>query len=98
MQDVALAQANVPELRGANECLDVAISNQHFIIPVPKSTPDIPVGRWTRVSFAYDKYNGRRVLLKGSWRVLLENVKPEGEIYRLLHEKKGSQHPFLLDG
>lgn len=87
-QDVALAQAIVPELRGANGCLDVTISNQHFIIPSPESMPDIPVGRWTRASFAYDKHNGRRVLLKDSWRVLLEGVKPEGEIYRLLHEKR----------
>jgi hypothetical protein len=70
--------------------LDVTISNQHFIIPSPESTvtPDIPVGRWTRASFAYDKQNGRRVLLKDSWRVLLGGVKPEGEIYRLLHEKR----------
>jgi thiamine kinase-like enzyme len=89
-QDVALAQANVPELRGANECLDVTISNQHFIIPTPESMlqVDIPVGRWTRVSFAYNKHNGCRVLLKDSWRILAEGVNPEGEIYRLLHEKR----------
>jgi len=43
-QDVALAQAHVPKLQGAKECLDVTISNQHFIIPFPESMPDIPVG------------------------------------------------------
>ena len=88
LQDVAIAQANVPELGKANNFLDVTISDQHFIIPSPESTPDIPVGRWTRASFAYDKHNGRRVLLKDSWRVLLEGIKPEGDIYRLLHEKR----------
>ncbi len=39
------------------------------------------------MSFAYDKHNGHRVLLKDSWHVLLEGIKLEGEIYRLLHEK-----------
>jgi hypothetical protein len=87
-QDVLLAQANVPELQGANEFLDVTIKDQHFIISSPESTPHIPVGRWTRASFAYDKHNGRRVLLKDSWRVVLEGVKPEGEVYHLLHEKR----------
>ena len=93
-QDVALAKAKVPELREANECLDVTISNQHFIIPPPESTPTIPVGHWTRVSFAYDKDNGRRVLLKDSWRVLLKGVRPEGEIYCQLHEYKVPNIPF----
>src|SRR5216684_4702794 len=87
LQDVALAQAHVPKLQGVKECLDVTILNQHFIIPSPESTPDIPVDRWTHTSFAYDKHNGRRVLLKDSWHVLLEGIKLEGEIYRLLHEK-----------
>ncbi len=59
LQDVALAQAHVPELQGAKECLDITISNQHFIIPSSESTPDIPVGCWTCASFTYDKHNGR---------------------------------------
>jgi len=58
LQDVALAQAYVPELQGAKECLDVTISNQHFIISSPESTPDISVGHWTCTSFAYNKHNG----------------------------------------
>ena len=58
LQDVALAKASVPELKDAEGCLDVTISNQHFIISLPKSMPDIPVGRWTHVSFAYDKQTG----------------------------------------
>src|SRR5713226_8952132 len=67
LQDVALAQAHVPKLQGVKECLDVTISNQHFIIPSPESTPNIPVGCWTHVSFTYNKHNGHRVLLKDSW-------------------------------
>ncbi len=86
-QDVALVQAHVPKLQGVKECLDITISNQHFIIPSPESTPDIPVGCWTCTSFAYDKHNGCQVLLKESWCVLLEGIKLEGEIYCLLHEK-----------
>jgi len=49
--------------------------------------PNIPVGCCTHVSFTYDKHNGYQVLLKDSWHVLLEGIKPEGEIYCLLHKK-----------
>jgi hypothetical protein len=59
------------------------------------STPDIPVGRWTRGSFTYDQHNKRRVFLKDSWHVLLDDVKPEGEIYRLLYEKGVPNIPFF---
>ena len=59
LQDVAIAQANIPKLQKANKFLDVTISDQHFIIPSPESTPNIPVGRWTCTSFTYNKYNGR---------------------------------------
>jgi hypothetical protein len=94
-QDVKDAQVMVPELRGVTRCLDVTLSDQHFIIPAPTSTPDIPVGRWTRGSFAYDQHNKRRVFLKDSWRVLLDDVKPEGEIYSLLYEKGVPNIPFF---
>ena len=87
LQDVAIAQANVPKLQKANEFLDVTILNQHFIIPSPESTPDILVGYWICILFAYDKHNGYQVLLKDSWHVLLESIKPEGDIYYLFHEK-----------
>lgn len=86
-QDIKLAKNKVPELREAKWCLDVTLSDQHFIIPVPTSTPDIPVGRWTRATFAYDTARKRRVFLKDSWRVLLDDVKPEGDIYQLLHRE-----------
>src|SRR5260370_23312050 len=96
LQDVALAQAHVPEFQGVKECLDITISNQHFIIPSPESMPDIPVGHWTRASFTYNKHNGCQVLLKDSWRVLLEGIKPEGEIYHLLPENGFPNIPTYL--
>ena len=58
-QDIQLAKNKVSELREAKSCLDVTLSDRHFIIPVPASTPDIPVGRWTRASFAYDTIQKR---------------------------------------
>lgn len=87
-EDVERARSIVPELQGAERCLDVMISDDHFIIPPPGSPPHIPVGRWTRASSAYDKRRNRRVFLKDSWRVVIEGVKPEGETYCLLHEKQ----------
>ena len=44
LQDVAIAQANVPELWKVNKFLDVTILDQHFIIPSSESIPDILVG------------------------------------------------------
>jgi len=40
------------------------------------------------VSIAYDVQRERRVLLKDSWRVLIDDIKPEGVVYNMLHEKK----------
>ena len=80
----------------AGECLDVTISDKHFIIPSPAPTPNIPVGRWTRASLAYDKQEGRQVLLKDSWRVLLEGVTSEGDIYHILHQNKVPNIPTHL--
>jgi len=50
--------------------------------------PDVPVGRWTRSSLAFDVQTERRVFLKDSWRILAKDIEPEGEIYHQLHEKK----------
>jgi hypothetical protein len=98
LQDIAIAQANVPKLWEANKFLDITILDQHFIIPSPESTPDIPVGCWTYASFTYDKHNhnGHQVLLKDSWHVLLESIKPEGDIYHLFHEKQVPNIPSYM--
>jgi hypothetical protein len=93
--DVTSAKKNIPGWP-AGECLDVTISNQHFIIPSPGPTPDIPVGRQTRVSLAYDKRNERKVFLKDSWRVLLDGIISEGDTYDILYQKKVPNIPSYL--
>jgi hypothetical protein len=85
--EIKLAKAAVPELAEVKTFLAVDISDRSYIICSPESRPRIPVGRWTRTSFAYDIKEKRRVFLKDSWRVLEDDVQPEGEIYAQL--KKG---------
>jgi len=69
-----------------------------YIICSPEPRPDIPVGRWTRSSFAYDIQNRHQVLLKDSWHVILDNIKPEGEIYKQLHDGKVPNIPLYKLG
>jgi len=77
--EVKSAKAVVPELKSL---VAVGHLGNRYIICPPMSRPRIPVGRWTRPSIAFDIRNKRRVFLKDSWRVLLEDGKPEGVIYR----------------
>jgi len=49
-----------------------------------------------RASIAYDVQMGKRVLLKDSWQVLLEGIKPEGKVYALLHENAVPNIPYCL--
>ncbi|KAH9015180.1 hypothetical protein EDB84DRAFT_1277390 [Lactarius hengduanensis] len=79
------------DLASAKSLLAVSIADplhpqqsSRYIICAPFSRPDIPAGRWTRTSIAYDVRRRKRVLLKDSWRVLLDDVTPEGEIYARL--------------
>jgi hypothetical protein len=90
------AKAIVPELREAVSLLAVEHLGNRYIICPPESQPYIPVGRWTRPSIAFDTRNERRVFLKVSWRVIRNDIQPEGVIYRRLHEAKVSNIPFLL--
>lgn len=84
----------VEELRQPKSLLSVTIQDsrsqesRRFIIGPPSVPADTPVGRRTRISIAYDVKMDKRVLLKDSWRVLLEGIKPEGEIYAVLHREK----------
>jgi hypothetical protein len=82
---IGLAKAAVPELAKANSFLAVTASDGRFIIRSPDARPDVPVGRWTRTSFAYDVNNKRRVILKDSWRIQVDDIEPEGKIYEMLH-------------
>jgi Fungal protein kinase len=84
--EVARAKSIVPELEDKRSFLTLTISDQRFVIHSPKSLLHVPVGHWTRVSFAFDIGNECRVLLKDSWRVLLDGIMPEGDIYLQLRE------------
>jgi hypothetical protein len=94
--EIKLAKAAVSELAGANSFLAVDISDRRYIIQGPETWPRIPVGRWTRPSFAYDVEGNCRVLLKDSWRVLLPDIEPEGDIYQQLHEQRVPNIPRCL--
>ena len=95
--EVAQAKLIVPELKDKKAFLAFTISKQRFITHGPvASEPRIPVGRWTRVSFACDINQKRRVLLKDSWRVFLRDFEPEGKTYRRLHEHKVPNIPLCL--
>ena len=83
------------DLADAKSLLTVTISDpgcshesSRYVILPPCARPDIPVGRWTRISIAYDVRRNKRVLMKDSWRVVLQGVIPEGEIYAKLHQNK----------
>jgi hypothetical protein len=65
-----------------------------YIICGPCAQPDIPVGRWTRASIAYDVRRKKRVLLKDSWRVLQDDIAPEGEVYAKLHQHDVPNIPY----
>jgi len=58
----------------------------NLIICAPYAQPDIPAGRWTRTSIAYDVQAEKCVFLKDSWRIHLDDIPPEGETYARLHE------------
>jgi len=58
----------------------------HYIVCGPCAQPDIPVGRWTRTSIAYDVQRDKCVILKDSWRISLEDIMPEGDVYKMLHK------------
>lgn len=68
--------------------------SRQYIIPSPRARPAIPVGRWTRASIAYDVHRKQRVLLKDSWRLLLDDVHPEGMVYERLHKNSVPNVPY----
>jgi hypothetical protein len=89
------AARTIPELNHSEPLLSVNIQDsrsqesRRFIISRTTSVQNnIPVGRRTRISIAYDVKTAKRVLIKDSWRVLLEGIEPEGEIYAVLHREK----------
>jgi hypothetical protein len=73
---------------------DQSQESSTYVIRGPSARPDIPTGRWTRTSIAYDVQRNMRVLLKDSWRVLLEDITPEGEVYARLHQHSVPNIPY----
>lgn len=65
---------------------DLPQKTNRYVISAPYACPDIPVGRWTRTSIAYDVQRKKRVFMKDSWRVLRDDITPEGEVYAKLHQ------------
>jgi hypothetical protein len=53
----------------------------YYVITPPVARPHMPFGRATRTSIAYDIEYGRIVFFKDSWRVDLEGMLKEGDIY-----------------
>ena len=89
----------VKEWAEAEAFLAITISHRPFIIPHPEVRPHIPVGRWTRSSIAFDVDKQRRVYLKDFWRVLMDDIEPEGQIYDRLHTNNVPNiPPCLLSG
>jgi hypothetical protein len=69
----------------------------YFIVPAPRATPYTPPGRATRVFTAYDIMRKKNVILKDSWRVNLEDIKPEGVTYDVLMKANVRHIPRCLD-
>ena len=97
------AREKVEELANATSLLSLSIPNTSqsrdpscYIIESPRPRPGVPAGRWTRTSIAYDVQRQRRVLIKDSWRVSLEGIKPEGEIYGILHAHSVPHVPICI--
>jgi len=91
-KDEELEARKLKELADVTSLLSLSISApfqpskpNRYIICAPCSRPDIPAGRWTWISIAYDVQRRKRVLLKDSWWVSLQDTTPEGQIYEILH-------------
>jgi Fungal protein kinase len=52
-----------------------------YVVASPIPSPWIPVGRWTRTSIGYDIQREKQILLKDSWRLVIDGVLKEGDVY-----------------
>lgn len=89
------ARSVVDELAKEDSLLLLAIPEpdggpapRRYVVSQPRAQPEVPTGRWTRASIAYDVQRNRRVLLKDSWRIAIDDIKPEGVVYNMLHENR----------
>jgi hypothetical protein len=60
---------------------------REYIIRPPVAQPYTPPGRATRTSIAYDLERNRVVFFKDSWRVNLEGLMKEGDVYAILNKE-----------
>ncbi|KAI0044091.1 hypothetical protein FA95DRAFT_1608825 [Auriscalpium vulgare] len=66
---------------------DVQDVDMFFVAPSAVTHSRVLTGRATAGYIAYDVQTSACVYLKDSWRLALEDLEQEGDIYRLLHEK-----------
>jgi hypothetical protein len=52
-----------------------------YVITSPVASLWVPVGRWTQTSIGYDIQRKKSILMKDSWRLVLDGVLKEGNIY-----------------
>ena len=88
------ARSVVDELAKEDSLLLLAIPGQdcsstlsHYVVPQPHIRSNIPTGRWTWASIVYDVQRNQHVFLKDSWQILIDDIEPEGVVYRLLHQE-----------
>jgi hypothetical protein len=95
--ELRAARATVDELKNPT-LVTMVINDRRYVIRAPCARPEIPVGRWTRTSIAYDCQSKKRVFMKDSWRVELPDVYPESEIYGRLQQAEVPYVPRCIDG
>jgi len=71
-------------------------TSNYFITPAPTASLYTPPGRGTRVFPAYNVSDGKKVLLKDSWRVDLLDIQAEGLTYKTLKEARVRNIPDCL--
>jgi hypothetical protein len=91
----------LPDFEKAKSLLVITMPDSHqpqetnrYVVCGPCARPDIPAGRWTQASIAYDLQRKKCVLLKDSWWVLLDGILPEGDVYAILHTHRVPNIPL----
>ncbi|KAN0105673.1 hypothetical protein V8E52_010792, partial [Russula decolorans] len=71
--------------------------SNHFVIEAPFATISPPTGRATRPFIAYDIFRKKRVFLKDSWRININDMPREGDSYAILHKERVPNIAECLD-
>jgi hypothetical protein len=62
-------------------------SGLEYVVASPLASIRVPVGRWTRTSMGYDIQSKRSIFMKDSWRLVIEGVPREGDVYSKFEEQ-----------